>query len=45
MATKKTSKKSGLNAPTVGTVQPKGTTVKKLPNGRIVLVPPEKKKK
>ena len=44
MASKKTPKKSGFNAPTIGTVHPKGSKIVQLPNGRIKIVEPKKKK-
>ena len=43
MAEKK-KKGTGFAAPVYGTVHPKGSTVKKLPNGRVVIEPPKKKK-
>ena len=45
MAEKKKTKKSGFSAPVYGTVHPKGSTVRKLPNGRIEIVEPKKKGK
>lgn len=47
MATKKTSntkKHSGFEAPTIGTVYPKGTTFKKNPDGTMSPVFPKKGK-
>ncbi len=36
------SKKSGFDAPAIGTVLPKGSTFKKDKNGKMVIVPAEK---
>lgn len=44
MATKNTDKKSGFNAPTIGEVHPKGSTIKRNPDGTITIVPPKEKK-
>ena len=35
-------KKSGFDAPAIGTVYPKGTSVRKNPDGTVELVPPER---
>ena len=43
MATKK--KGTGFAGPTVGTVHPKGSTVKRNKDGTITIVPPKSKKK
>lgn len=40
-----TSRKNGFNAPCIGTVHPKGSKVKKNPDGTITIVEPKKKKK
>lgn len=45
MNTKKNSKRSGFDAPTYGTLHPRGTKIKKNPDGTITLVEPKKKKK
>lgn len=47
MATKKEkdSKRSGFDAPVYGTAFPKGTTFKRLPNGKLQPVLPKKKGK
>lgn len=44
MATK-SRKRSGFDAPTYGTLCPKGTKIKKNPDGTITLVEPDEKKK
>ncbi len=36
-------KKSGFNAPAIGTVEPRGTTIKRNPDGTISYVYPKKK--
>lgn len=41
MATK--SKNSGFNAPTYGTMHPKGTRVRKNPDGTVSVIEPKKK--
>lgn len=41
---KKDMRKSGFDAPVYGTIAPKGSTIKKLPNGRIQIVEPKKEK-
>ena len=47
MATKKTNKNKGTGfaGPAIGTVHPKGSTVRRLPNGRIEIVEPKAKSK
>ena len=45
MSTAKNSRKSGFNVPTYGTLHPKGTKIKKNPDGTITLVEPDEKKK
>ena len=36
-------KSSGFEAPTIGTIHPDGSKIRHLPNGRIEIVPPDKK--
>lgn len=45
MATKKSAKRSGFDAPTIGTVLPEGTVMKRMKNGRWKAVEPKKGKK
>ena len=44
MATK-TTKRSGFDVPTYGTLYAKGTKIKKNPDGTITLIEPDEKKK
>lgn len=39
-----TTKKSGFNAPTIGTIHAKGSTIKKNKDGTITIVPPKSNK-
>lgn len=43
--TAKTKRKSGFDVPTYGTMYPKGTKIKKNPDGTITLIEPNEKKK
>ena len=44
MADKKKKKGTGLQAPAIGSISPKGSTIKRDKNGRITVIPPKKKK-
>ena len=44
-ADKKDLYKTGFSAPVYGTISPKGSTIKKLPNGLIEIVEPNRKEK
>lgn len=44
MATQKRPAHSGFEAPTIGVVYPKGSTIKRMPDGTVKVIKPKAKK-